>query len=882
MFTGTILFQSSAARESAAVPGVRITLTGPCGCDRVLFTDDEGNARVPCLPAPNSALSLDENNQRQPYSLWDVTAEKQGWQTVRISGIQLFAGQSTLVPLEMIPIQRRGAPDSLPETTQIPPHSLFEPQSPSSVGPDEICEPRVLEFPIIPERITVHLGKPAASAQNVTVSFRRYIANVASSEVYPTWPEAALRANIHAQLSLALNRVFTEWYPSKGYPFNITNSTSYDQYYVHGRSIFPVMEKITDEIFDTYVRKLGTVEPFYTEYCDGKQVTCKGMKQWGTVDRAKEGKNALQILKYYYGSNIEIVRSRNIEAIPESYPGTPLKKGDTGKYVRILQRQLTRIAKDYPFFGQPGTDGIFGEKTRQTVMAFQKQFRLTVDGVVGRTTWYKISYIYVSVKDLAELTSEGEKPTGSQETLSGSGYPGSPVRRGDRGNPVTQIQFWLQQLAEFTPGLVTLSVDGIFGAGTERAVLAFQEMEGLTEDGVVGRTTWDALYVQYQSLQNDTNQSPNGYPGQPLRTGSRGDSVRRIQFWLRIIATNYSTIAAPGVDGIFGPSTESSVRSFQREFGLRADGVVGSATWEKLYQLYSDVTNRLLSPDQRPGVYPGSPLRIGSTGRAVREVQYYLVLMAAYYDSVPRIVIDGNYGPATARAVEAFQRLVGLSADGVVGPSTWKALYERSQVLREDSGLIHVFDLLPWPGQIVSEGDTGQDVAYIQYLLRYIGYFYQAVQPPKKADGIFGPATRTGVESFQRQFELPVTGSVDEFDWNALSATFMSLASSGSQEIANAADPAYPDTVTGIGSAGGSVMQLQQQLNRLAALQCKPDYLAEDGIFGMETRRAVEDFQTQETLVVTGVVERETWDLLMLRTKAITALDHQKGDENNG
>ena len=190
-----------------------------------------------------------------------------------------------------------------------------------------------------------------------------------------------------------MNRIFTEWYPSRGYTFNITNSTSYDQYYVHGRNIFEVMEKLTDDIFNTYVRRQGTIEPYYTEYCDGKSVTCKGMKQWGTVDRANEGKNALQILKYYYGNDIEIVRTNNLQDIPESYPGTPLRKGDSGQNVRIIQRQLTRIAKDYPFFGKPGTDGVFGAATEATVKAFQKQFSLTADGVVGRSTWYKISYV---------------------------------------------------------------------------------------------------------------------------------------------------------------------------------------------------------------------------------------------------------------------------------------------------------------------------------------------------------------------------------------------------------------------------------------------------------------------------------------------------------
>ena len=731
---------------------------------------------------------------------------------------------------------------------------------PSRQAPVQRCTPRILEAPIIPENVTVHLGRPTSSAQNVTVSFRQYIANVASSEVYPTWPEQALRANIHAQISLALNRVYTEWYPSRGYNFTITNSTSFDQYYVHKRNIFEVMQRITDDIFNTYVRRTGTIDPYYTEYCDGKTVSCKGMKQWGTVDRANAGMNALQILRYYYGNNIEIVRTTNIQSIPQSYPGTPLRRGSTGKYVSIIQRQLTRIAKNYPFFGNPGVDGVFGDATERVVKAFQKQFNLAQDGVVGRSTWYKISYIYTSVKKLAQLTSEGEKPTGSQDTITGSNYPGTPLRRGSTGNSVQQLQFWLQQLSEFDPSLPDLTVDGVFGSGTEAAVKAFQKKYGLLDDGVVGRMTWDAIYAQYLSLQNDVNQSANGYPGTPLRNGSRGDSVRKVQFWLRIVASNYSSITAPAVDGIFGSGTEAAVRAFQREFGLTADGVVGPATWQKMYEIYGDVTNQLLAPNQRPGTYPGSPLRQGSTGRAVREAQYYLVLASAYYSSIPRINIDGEYGPATAAAVRAFQALFGLTQDGVIGPATWAALYEQSQKLRSQDGLLQAYDLLPWPGKDVQRGDESTDVAYLQYLLQYIGYFYDPVQDPGGVDGVFGPLTEDSLKSYQQEFNLPVTGIADEFTWNALTATFISLAAGGSETEAQAGTEEYPGYVMALGSAGGAVMQLQQAMNAIAVLYCVADFVPVDGVFGASTEQAVKLFQEGLGLPITGVVDKETWD----------------------
>ena len=398
MMNGILRIQTYRPRQSAPVEGVTVVITGS-GFTAHRITDAEGNAEDVAICAPACALSLDENNTTTlPYAVCSLTARKPGYRTVRIQGIQIFAGQVTLARPEMIPDTEEGK-DIVNPPVIIPTHALFAGNGGSGPAPTDPCTgSRVLDRVIVPKNITVHLGRPAASARNVTVSFRDYIANVASSEVYPTWPIEALKANIHCQISLALNRIYTEWYPSKGYTFNITNSTSYDQYYVHGRTVFDVMVKLTDDIFNTYIRKTGTVNPYYSEYCDGKSVTCPGLKQWGTVTLANQGRNALSILKYYYGSDIEIVRTSNIQSIPRSYPGSPLRQGDRGTAVFTLQRQLNRITKDYPFLGLLTVDGIFGSRMTETVKRFQKQFNLTADGVVGRQTWYKISYIYVSVK----------------------------------------------------------------------------------------------------------------------------------------------------------------------------------------------------------------------------------------------------------------------------------------------------------------------------------------------------------------------------------------------------------------------------------------------------------------------------------------------------
>ena len=322
-----------------------------------------------------------------------------------------------------------------------------------------------------------------------------------------SWPEEALRANIIAQVSLALNRIWTEWYPSRGYSFNITGSPGYDQAYVNGRTVFAVMERLTAELFNTFVQRSGDAEPYFTEYCDGKTVTCPGMKQWGTVDRAREGMNALQILRYYYGNRVQLVTTDNIAAIPSSYPGSPLRRGSTGTNVRILQKQLSRIAKDYPSFGKPAVTGTFDEATENSVKKFQKQFSLTADGVVGRATWNKVSLIYVSVKDLAELTSEGETAEGAQST---GGWPGTVLRRGSTGSSVEQVQFWLSDLAQFDSSLMRVTVDGSYGAATERAVRAFQQKQSLTADGAVGQRTWNTLYAAWVDAQSDLGGTAQG------------------------------------------------------------------------------------------------------------------------------------------------------------------------------------------------------------------------------------------------------------------------------------------------------------------------------------------------------------------------------------
>nr|WP_317401467.1 peptidoglycan-binding protein [uncultured Gemmiger sp.] len=674
----------------------------------------------------------------------------------------------------------------------------------------------------------------------------------------PAWPEQALRANILAQISLALNRIWTEWYPSRGYSFNITGSPAVDQSFTEGRTVYTVMERLTAELFSTYVRRTGNAEPYFTEYCDGKLVSCKGMKQWGTVDRANEGKTALQILRYYYGDDVNLVTSNNIAAIPESYPGSPLRRGSTGTEVRILQRQLDRIAKDYPAFGKPTVNGTFDTATESCVKAFQKYFSLTADGVVGRSTWYKISYIYVSVKELAQLTSEGESWAG---TVTGGIWPGVVLRRGDTGAYVELVQFWLSTLAEFDTAIPDLTVDGNFGAGTEKSVKAFQTENGLTADGVVGQATWDALYLAWVDVQSDMGGT--AYPGTALRTGSKGNDVRLVQFWLRIAADNYISLQAVTVDGSFGSGTAAAVKAFQSLFGLTADGIVGRTTWAKLNEVGIAVANKLVDPGVEPGQFV-TTLRQGSTGTPVRALQYYLRLIAEYWAGVPSVAVDGVFGAATTESVKAWQRQEGLTVDGIVGPATWKSIYENAMRMAA-SGPVVRLSPLPEPARTLQPGDMGTEVLVLSQMMTFLAQWLPDIPSPGQTD-IFNAAVVLAVQAAQRLLGLPVTGQVAAADWQRFAAASAALYTV--TPTAAAPEPAgvWPGAALAAGSAGPAVLQVQQWLNVLGSVYCGYSFVEETGVLDAQTLAVLEAYQEKVGLDPVGVVDDATW--LSLRAAA--------------
>ena len=441
-------------------------------------------------------------------------------------------------------------------------------------------------LPYVPTYITVHLGPPSANAQNVTVGFQDYVKNVASSEVYPTWGENALRANILAITSFALNRVYTEFYRSRGYPFDITSSTAYDQQFVYGRNFFSNITRLVDELFDDYIRRISFVEPLAAKFCNGTTVTCEGLSQWGSQYLAQQGYNWLRILRNYYGTNIEIVSNAPKLDSQESYPGAALRVGSRGRSVALIQRALNRISQNFPAIPKTAADGIFGNQTENTVRVFQRVFGLEDDGIVGRITWYAIERVYLGVLQLSELQSEGLRYEDLPLEFS------EPLRVGDRGEKVSQLQYMLAVIAQFVQPVPSVAVDGIFGPNTRDAVVAFQRYEGLPQTGEVDDRTWDAIYDRFAGIDVrvlDRVQALSPASG----TATTAVNVRE-----RLSRLGYSS-----------GTLQQAVSAFQSANGLPRTGRLTQQTAEAITSRYQALNYETATQMTQ---YPGYPLSVGS------------------------------------------------------------------------------------------------------------------------------------------------------------------------------------------------------------------------------------------------------------------------------
>lgn len=450
-------------------------------------------------------------------------------------------------------------------------------------------------LPVIPETITVHLGPPGSNAENVTVNFVDYIKNVASSEVYPTWPENSLRANIYAMVSFALNRVYTKWYRARGYDYDITNSAEFDQGFVPDRAIFENISNIVDESFNDYVARRGSVEPILAGFCDGNTLICGSHYHWKSVELADQGLTPFEILQSYLGNDINIIKDAPMGVTNATYPGIPLRVGDSGNNVQRIQTELNVIAQNYPAIPIiRNVNGVFGADTEATVKKFQEIFNIPGTGTVDEATWYKIKRFYQSIENFFKLINEGV-------LLDEAILPfATQLTEGMRGTPVRVLQYYLNILSYFNPALKSVIINGVFGSETLDSVKKFQAYYGLPVTGNVNNATWNTIDRVYTETLANLPKGYEGknakfYPGYFLSIGMQGENVSDLQKYLNLIGKNIQEIPEIAVTGYFGKQTEDAVKTFQLLFDLPVTGSVGPVTWYQIARQYNFLNN----PTQR-------------------------------------------------------------------------------------------------------------------------------------------------------------------------------------------------------------------------------------------------------------------------------------------
>ena len=406
-YTGTLQISVVSALGMSPIPDATVTVsyTGdPDSPIETLTTDESGQTPTITLDAPPRELSLSPDITAQPYSEYNIQVTAEGFEPVLVSGSEILAGEYSLQSIRMNPLN---VTEEEEKVVVIPAHTLFGEYPPKI--PEEEIKPMnetgefVLSRVVIPEYVIVHDGVPEdPTARNYWVRYKDYIKNVASSEIYSTWPESAIYANILVIQSFTLNRIFTEWYRGRGYDFTITSSTAYDQKWIYGRNIFEEIDYLVDSIFTNYLSRPGVRQPIFTSYCDGNRTTCRGLSQWGSKSLADQGYSAIDIIHYYYGNDMYINSADIISGVPSSWPGYDLTIGSSGEKVRQLQQQLNRIARNYPAIPTLTPDGVYGLATADAVRIFQRIFNLPQTGIVDYPTWFEISDIYVGVTRISE------------------------------------------------------------------------------------------------------------------------------------------------------------------------------------------------------------------------------------------------------------------------------------------------------------------------------------------------------------------------------------------------------------------------------------------------------------------------------------------------
>lgn len=630
--------------------------------------------------------------------------------------------------------------------------------------------------PVIPEFITVHLGPPDAYAQNVTVTFPDYIKNVASGEIYPTWSDAALRANIYAQISFALNRVYLEFYRSQGYDFDITSSTSIDQSYSQGRNIFENISEIVDDIFDSYIRRENALEPLATKFCNGTTVTCDGLSQWGSENLAQEGYSAYDILTYYYGNNIELVQNVPIQNIPESYPGTPLRLGSTGPDVYTIQFELNNISVNYPLIPKINPLGYtFDENTENAVKTFQQIFGLTPDGIVGRRTWYKLVYLYTGLRKLSELNSLGV----DLDTQSFLSATNNDLKEGSSGKEVYYLQYMLSVISQVYVNIPPLEITGYYSVDTKNAVMELQKYYSLPQTGIADAKTFDAVHSAFITTARYLDQK--GYTFEDF-SGLNPTSIAEIQTHLNNISKINKNILSVAVTDYIGPRTRDGIAKINHTYHIKSDELLGFETRKRIRE-NSDIYTNSVNPSFTQ--YPGYVLKYGMSDKElkrtfktittpIKNAQNMLREISFSYPEISRLIPTSSFGTATKTAVYEFQRFTNLPQTGEINFEVWNAIYvyyKKSLSNRLSPDRVSPFERTNLPFLANAEKDS---TAMVIIMLNKI----KEVVPDiviQELTYIETETTKNNIKIIQKILRTDITGILTTATWNGITNIYEAL-----------------------------------------------------------------------------------------------------------
>lgn len=623
--------------------------------------------------------------------------------------------------------------------------------------------------PVIPEFITVHLGAPDSNAQNVTVTFPDYIKNVASGEIYPTWNESALRANIYAQISFALNRVYLEFYRSRGYDFDITSSTSIDQSYAQGRNIFQNISEIVDDIFNSYIRRENALEPLAAAFCNGTTVTCDGLSQWGSEELAQNGLGAYDILTYYYGNNIELVQNVPIENIEESYPGTPLRRGSTGEDVYTIQFELNNISVNYPLIPKIyPLNSVFDENTENAVKTFQDIFGLTVDGIVGRQTWYKLVYLYTGLRKLSELNSLGV----DLDTASFISASSNDLKEGSSGKEVYYLQYMLSVVSQVYINIPQLDVTGFYDTKTKNAVLELQKYYSLPETGIADEKTFDAVHSAFVTTARYLDSL--GYTFEDF-SGLSPVPISEIQKNLNKISMINKNIQPVAVTDYIGPRTRDGIAKINRAYRINSSSLISSETIKRIKE-NADIFTNSINPKFIQ--YPGYVLKYGmrdselqknsrTLSTPIKNAQTMLREISFSYPEITRLIPTASFGNRTKTAVMEFQKFTDLPQNGEIDFAVWNTIYvyyKKSLSNRLSPDRVSPFERQNLPFLASLSGDS---FAFVTIMLNKI----KKLVPDIKIQEISyfdTEASKDNIKIIQKILKTDVTGILTTETWNGI------------------------------------------------------------------------------------------------------------------